>query len=96
MNVPPRMPSLSLLGLLLLTAASVGWTEYKPVWHPSDWYLLWAMGLGSLALGGGFVRGGRHPRWRVLLVLVLLLVGQRRSLELGLMFAAWGLGGFAP
>lgn len=82
--------------LLWLTAASVGWSEFKPVWHQADWWPLWALGLASLGAGVLLVRSSRHPVWGAALVLLLLVIGQRRSLELALMLAAWGLRGFAP
>jgi hypothetical protein len=88
------------LVLLLLTAASLAWSEGHPAWSENSWCVLWALGLASLINGVVLVRlAPARPFVRLplaLLVVVLLALGQVRSLELLLMLAAWSLSGFAP
>lgn len=97
----PRMTRWAVFLLLaLLTAASLAWSEGQPAWSENSWRVLWALGLASLITGVVLVRlapAGLRVRLPVaLLVIVLLALGQVRSLELLLMLAAWSLSGFAP
>ncbi len=88
------------MALLLLTAASLAWSEAHPSWGENSWWVLWALGLASMATGVALLRLAparlcvRLP-W-ALLVAALLALGQMRSLELLLMLGAWSLSGFAP
>lgn len=99
-RTPSRAQWAAFLLLLLLTAASLAWSEGHPAWSENSWWVLWALGLSSLITGVVLVRLA-PARLRVrlpwaLLVGALLALGQMRSLELLLMLAAWSLSGFAP
>ena len=97
---PSRARWAAFLLLLLLTAASLAWSEGHPAWSENSWWVLWALGLASLITGVVLVcLAPARLRVRLpwaLLVGALLALGQVRSLELLLMLAAWSLSGFAP
>lgn len=96
---PPKLRLLLAL-LLLLTAASLAWSEGHPAWGENSWWVLWALGLASLVTGVLLLRlAPARPGVRLslaLLVAAMLALGQMRSLELLLMLGAWSLSGFAP